>query len=351
MSQTTHRDPELVGLVRDYFSKTFTPDVIADVERDGPSMRLWQSVEDLGLPLVGIGEGNGGSGGSLLDLLAVMEGAGHYAVALPLAETSLAAWLLASAGAELPTGPLSVVPDIGELTLAGGRLTGTAAHVPWARGAARIVAVLPDESSRMRVVSIDPEHLDVTGGADLAGMPRDTIRATNVGVDSYPADFGGDDVLLRGALLRSAQMAGAITAVFELTKTYVEQRVQFGKPIGMFQAVQAHIVELAQASALTALSVDRAGAAALRGPASFEIVATKSLTNRHAGLVTRAAHQAHGAIGMTQEYSLQLFSRRLHTWRGDFGDETTLNLRLGTAMTNSGGLTSTVTSAGSSIGV
>jgi len=67
--------------------------------------------------------------------------------------------------------------------------------------------------------------------------------------------------------------------------------------------------------------------------------------------VTRAAHQAHGAIGMTQEYSLQLFSRRLHTWRGDFGDETRLNLRLGAAMAKRGGLTSAVTSAGATIGV
>ena len=132
------------------------------------------------------------------------------------------------------------------------------------------------------MVAIDPEDLAVTAGTDLAGMPRDTIRAIDVAVESYPAEIGADEVLLRGALLRSAQMAGAITAVFELTKTYVEQRVQFGKPIGMFQSVQAHLVELAQASALSALSVDRAGAAALRWPASFEIIATKSLANRHA---------------------------------------------------------------------
>ncbi|MGB8389414.1 acyl-CoA dehydrogenase family protein [Mycobacterium sp.] len=351
MSQTVHRDSDLVGLVRDYFSKTFTPEVIAEVERDGPPPQLWRSVDELGLPLVGIDEDSGGSGGSLLDLLAVMEGAGRYAVPLPLAETSLAAWLLARAGAEVPAGPLSVVPDPGELTLASGRLTGRAAHVPWVRGAARIVAVLPDESARTQVVVINAEHVEVTAGADLAGMPRDTIRAVDVGVDCYPAEMGVDDVLLRGALLRAAQMAGAITAVFELTKTYVGQRVQFGRPIGTFQAVQAHLVELAQASALSALSVDRAGAAALRGSASFEIVATKSLANRHAGLATRAAHQAHGAIGMTQEYSLQLFSRRLHTWRGDFGDETTLNLRLGATLARTGGLTSAVTSPGSTIGV
>jgi acyl-CoA dehydrogenase len=131
----------------------------------------------------------------------------------------------------------------------------------------------------------------------------------------------------------------------------VGQREQFGRPIGKFQSVQAHIVELAQASALTALSVDRAAAAALHGAASFEIVATKSVANRNAGLAARAAHQAHGAIGMTQEYALQLLTRRLHTWRGDFGDEASMNTRLGAAIARAGNITTVVTAVGSTIGV
>jgi acyl-CoA dehydrogenase len=182
-------------------------------------------------------------------------------------------------------------------------------------------------------------------------MPRDTITATGVDVDYYPADVSADDVLLRGALLRSAQIAGAITGAFELTTTYVGQREQFGRPIGRFQSVQAHVVELAQASALTALSVDRAGAAATAGDASFEIVATKSLANRNAALAARAAHQAHGAIGVTQEYALQLFTRRLNTWRGDFGDEASMNARLGAAMVRAGGISTAITAVRSTIGV
>jgi acyl-CoA dehydrogenase len=182
-------------------------------------------------------------------------------------------------------------------------------------------------------------------------MPRDTITATGVDVEFYPIVVDTDEVFLRGALLRSAQMSGAITGAFELTTTYVGQREQFGRPIGKFQAVQTHIVELAQASALTALAVDRAAAAAQAGEASFEIVATKSLANRNAGLAARAAHQAHGAIGMTQEYALQLLTRRLHTWRGDFGDEVFMNARLGTAMVLADNLSKAVTAVGSTIGV
>jgi acyl-CoA dehydrogenase len=106
--------------------------------------------------------------------------------------------------------------------------------------------------------------------------------------------------------------------------------------------------ELAQMSAPTALSVDRAAAATLAGAASFEIVVTKSFASCTAGL---AAHQAHGAAGVTQEYALQLLTRRLHTWRADFGDEASMNLRLGAATARHGGITKAATASGSTIGV
>lgn len=346
MTTRSGPDPELLGLVDDYFSKTFTPDVIAGVEHGGLPPRLWAEIEELGLPLIGVDESLGGAGGSLVDLVAVAEGAGRYAAPLPLVETALAAWLLASAGVVIPLGPLTVVPDTNGLSLTDSRLTGCARHVPWARSAERVVAVMGNH-----VVSIDPTRLEITPGTDLAGMPRDTMTANNIDVDTHRSDVDADALLLRGALLRSAQIAGAISAALDLTNRYVRQRVQFGKPIGAFQAVQAHVVELAEVSALTELCVQRATAAAIRGRASLEIVATKSVANRNAGLAARAAHQAHGAIGMTQEYSLQLLTRRLHTWRGDFGDEATLNLRLGATVAGTGGIASAATSVGPSVGV
>jgi acyl-CoA dehydrogenase len=346
MITSSGHDTDLVGLVEGFFSKTFDPAIVAGAERGGLPKQLWASTEELGLPLIGIAEEYGGSGGSVLDLLAVVEGTGRHAVPLPLAETWLAAWLLTCAGAEVPTGPLTVVPDASGLALAGDRLSGRATNVPWARGARRIVAVVDG-----RVVVVDPARLDITPGADLAGMPRDAVTAAGVGVDSFGADVDDDAMLLRGALLRAAQIAGAISAASDMTNRYVQQRVQFGKPIGAFQSVQTHIVELAEVSALTSLCVQRAGAAMICGPASLEIVATKSVANRNAGLASRAAHQAHGAIGMTQEYSLQLLTRRLHTWRGDFGDEATLNMRLGGAIAGTGSIATAVTSVGSTLGV
>ena len=341
-----NQNPELTGLVDEFFPETFGPDVITAVERDGPSAALWSATEELGQPLIGIAEENGGSGGTLGDLLTVLRGAGRWAVPLPLAETSLAAWLLASSGARVPAGPMTVIPDASGLRMDGDLLTGEARAVPWLRGAARMVAVMDG-----RVVAVDPAALDVTTGTDLAGMPSDLVTASGVPAETYTADVTADDVLLRGALLRSAQIAGAITGAYEVTRTYVKEREQFGKPIAQFQSVQIHLVELAQAATLTTLCVERAGRAAAIGTASLEIVATKSVANRHAGIAVRAAHQAHGAIGMTREYRLQYLTRRLHTWRGEFGDETSLNLRLGTAMADSGGIIAAATSVASTVGV
>ncbi len=341
-----NQNPELTGLVDEFFRETFGPDVITAVERDGPSAALWNATEELGLPLIGIAEENGGSGGTLGDLLTVLQGAGRWAVPLPLAETSLAAWLLASCGAQVPVGPMTVIPDASGLRLDGNRLTGDARAVPWLRGAAKVVAVMDG-----RVVAVDPAALDVTPGTDLAGMPSDLVTASGAPTETYPADVTADDVLLRGALLRSAQIAGAITGAYELTRTYIKERVQFGKPIAQFQSVQMHLVELAQDATLTTLCVERAGRAGAIGTASLEIVATKSVANRHAGMAVRAAHQAHGAIGMTREYRLQYLTRRLHTWRGEFGDQTSLDLRLGAAMADSGGIIATATSVASTVEV
>ena len=153
-------DPDLVRMVEGYFSATFTHEVVTAVEADGPSRELWDGVEQLGLPLIGVAEERGGPGGTLLDVVAVLQAAGRHAVPLPLAETNLAGWMLSEAGVPIPGGPLAVVPDATDLTLIDGRLHGTAARVPWLRGAERILALVGQQDAR-RLVCIDPVDVDI----------------------------------------------------------------------------------------------------------------------------------------------------------------------------------------------
>ncbi|MGH3562360.1 MAG: acyl-CoA dehydrogenase family protein, partial [Mycobacterium sp.] len=86
-----------------------------------------------------------------------------------------------------------------------------------------------------------------------------------------------------------------------------------------FPAVQAHLVTIHQQARLVSAAVDGAVAALERGRAGFEIACAKLLADQGAELAARAAHQAHGAIGMTKEYPLHYLTRRLWAWRDEGG--------------------------------
>ena len=329
-------DPALMASVGEFFASSFSPAVVPAGEDPAGAQFAprWDSTAQLGLPLVAIPEEAGGSGGSLQDLLAVLVAMGSHAVPLPLAETSLAAWLLTSSGLEVGQAPATVGPGDARdtLTLSDGYLTGRLHDVPWARSAALVVALVRDQAGRDLVVSFDPSAGSLTPGTDLAGQPRDTVELAHVGATAAPAAVGASQLFWRGALLRAAQMAGALGAVDQITRRYTRERVQFGKPIAAFQAVQQHVVTIAQAAEVSVMAVWAAGRAAATRDGSFEVCAAKTLANESARIAVRSAHQAHGAIGMTQEYPLHRYTRRLNAWRQEFGTEAELTAGLGAAI-------------------
>src|SRR5947199_1865489 len=102
MAAWTGPDPVLASTVDDLFSARAGGDRSPDLQHSIAGGALWSATEDLGLTLVGLDEQLGGSGGSLTDTLTVLMASGAHAVALPLAETVLAGWLLASAAEQIP---------------------------------------------------------------------------------------------------------------------------------------------------------------------------------------------------------------------------------------------------------
>jgi acyl-CoA dehydrogenase len=131
-------------------------------------------------------------------------------------------------------------------------------------------------------------------------------------------------------------MSGALTAMARLTIAYAGDRRQFGRPIAAFQAVQQHLVSIAQDASLAAMAADGAARATQAGRGGFEIAAAKLVASKAALSATRAAHQVHGAMGMTREYRLHHFSRRLWAWRAEYGDEQFWSRRLGQAVVQGG---------------
>jgi acyl-CoA dehydrogenase len=123
--------------------------------------------------------------------------------------------------------------------------------------------------------------------------------------------------------------------------------------VAQFQAVQQHLVTGAQDAALVGMAAEVAARAAERGTATFEIAAAKVLAGQAAATATRAAHQAHGAMGMTQEYPLHHLSRRLWAWRREYGDDVWWSARLGRAAAGAGAdlLYPAITSGSQVVGV
>lgn len=318
-------DADLEAMVEQFFAEKSDADVVAKAEAEGLPTGLWDAAVELGVPLVGLPESAGGSGGSLLDAVTVQRAAARHAAPLPLAETYLAGRLAVAAGLPVPAGIATVAPGSHRDTATfDGTVSGTVYDVPWASAAAVVAVILGD-----RVVILNIADAEVGDGTDLAGQPRQSLTFSGA-----PAVIGENPVDGRllsklGAFLRSVQMAAAMDAVSTLTQRYVSERVQFGRPVAQFQAVQQHIVTLAQMASMSTLAVDRTAIALTTREAEFEVLATKLVVSQNALLSVRAAHQAHGAIGMTQEYRLQQLTRRLHAWRCEFGDEIAVAVQLG----------------------
>jgi len=304
------------------FAETCTHSAIQDAEANGGAPAIWDAFAETGFPWISLPESAGGSGGTLLDALEVLRLAGYYAAPIPAAETGiLGGWLLASAGLDLPEGIVTIAPGSKQDWLsigADGSVSGTAHMVPWGRHAERLAIISND-----KVASVPVSAATIAQQSSLAGEPRDTLTFDGAAADVVDAPEGvtAEALRFRGALSRVALMAGAIEKMSQLTVSYTNEREQFGRPVAKFQAVQQHLVWASQDAALTRMAADSAGRQAARGDARFEIAAAKLVANQAATRATKACHQAHGAMGMTQEYPLHHYSRRLWTWRTEFGGE------------------------------
>jgi acyl-CoA dehydrogenase len=109
--------------------------------------------------------------------------------------------------------------------------------------------------------------------------------------------------------------------LLDASLSYAEQRHQFGRPISTFQAVQHHLALIAEAVASVSAAVDAAVHSAPEQRLMM-VAAAKTILGEQAALLTRLAHQVHGAIGATAEHPIQSRTRRLWSWQDEFGTTT-----------------------------
>lgn len=309
-------DPDLIEMIDAVFAahrKQQTTTGTVDHDPD-----LWSSLDELGLVRLTGSENHGGSGAGWAEAAELISAAARHGVRTSLAEHDLlACWLLEAIGQPADRA-LRTVCVLDE--------AGTAHAVPWARTAARIVAIFPDGDGH-RVTDVDASGLTVTAATNLIGEPRDTVVADIAALrgDSHAVDAGSVRQLrLKSALVRSIQVCAALDSALALSIEHTTSRVQFGRSLSKFQAIQHMVADIAAEAALARAATEAALNTAIISEwtapnLEFSVAVARSCAGHAASVVVRNAHQAHGAIGTTAEHRLHQYTRAALAWRSEFG--------------------------------
>jgi acyl-CoA dehydrogenase len=323
----------LDATVERLFADLASPAAVLACEDGAWPRAMWEAVEESGVALALVPEALGGAGAGWADVCGMVRLAGRYALPLPLPETLLANWLLGACGLAPAAGAASVAAG-GMLRLHDGLVTGQLPDVPWGGAAPFVVAV-----AGRQVLLLDSSGARCRPAANIAAEPRTTLEFESVkplAQAALPQGWPTDVLLLGGAMLRAAQIAGALEAVLALSTTYASERVQFGKPIGSFQAIQHQVAQLAEQTASSVMAAEAAFAASETRLARLPAIAAKICASEAAGVGASVSHAVHGAIGFTHEHSLHLATRRLWSWRSEFGSAAAWSQRLGRAVCAAG---------------
>jgi acyl-CoA dehydrogenase len=339
-------DPMIEDSVQRLFAQEVDKGLIERAEHGAFPARLWQLVCDNGFASLMAREADGGIEADWDTCFALLTALGQHQVPLPVAETCIATGLLSAARIALPQAepaPIALIGEAqGQLLQRSGqnnlRLSGSVHSVQWARWASHLLIGLGQ--GELALVARDASGLQLTPGNEPSRMPVDTVRLADTPVLAVFANPWPDlrwPVWTLGAAARAAMMVGALEFALDQAVQYAQDRVQFGKPIGKNQAIQQQLAQLAGdfASARMAALVACRDLPSLHQAAApsaeFSTAVAKIRAGEAANQGSGIAHQVHGAIGFTYEHALNFATRRLWTWRNDFGGASWWAERLGAA--------------------
>lgn len=300
--------------------------LLRTAERGIRPVALENALAGLGFGTALVAEDQGGAGLTWSDIAGVFETLGYHAAPVPLGETMLAHWALAQLHHRLPEG---VLPAISLDTLpfdSNGKVNGTA-QVPWGRQATHVLAELHGNGeTRLALIAATAAKISAIQTVGRDPSARLVLESAPVLASAPVGPIGLIPAL---AVLRAAQISGALSRTLELCIDYGNTRVQFGRPIGKFQAVQHLIAGLAGEAACAKAGVQLALAGFDSGNGWESAAIAKIRASGAVAKSTFAAHEAHGAIGVTEEHILHYFTRRLWQWRDEGGNEHYWSERLG----------------------
>ena len=330
------------------FQQHVNKDVLSAADGGQWPASLWTALEDAGLPLALVPESAGGVGLAAADVANLIRRAAFHSVPLPLAETMIANRLWTDAGGEPLEGAVTLGPTnaTDRLTVTrdgnGWRLKGIARHVPWGLQATGLIFARDDGGAGYLA------RVGASGAAstkrrrNVAYEPRDEISFDDIKLGSddvltAPAWLAKSGLMPFGAAIRAQQMVGGMERCLDYALTYANERVQFGRPIAKFQAVQHMLAIAAGHFAAATAAADALTESERLGDDGFAVAIAKARCGEAAGQVAAICQQVHGAMGFTQEHPLHFASRRLWSWRDEWGAEAYWQEFIGRAICAVGG--------------
>lgn len=290
----------------------------------------WAELAELGLFYALAREDQGGMGGHGFDIVTVYEELGRALCPEPVLGQLLAASLIDDAEAlvtgtryALAISEIDAPYDLRDITAvaADGRITGRKTVV-YGAPSADILLVAARHGDAIALFQTDASEADITGYAMIDGGP-----AGEVFFDNTPAQLVLENAekalqtaLDRGALALCAEALGAMDVVREMLVDYLKTRTQFGHPLGAFQALRHRAIDLAieieQARSIVILAASADGTEAFPKRSAQ----AKHLVGKIARQVSEEAIQMHGGIGITWEFPLSHYAKRLVMIDHQLGD-------------------------------
>ena len=344
---------------REFLETECPTSYVRDMERDerGYTPQLWDKLAGLGWLGLVVPEEYGGTGLGFVELAVVLEEMGRVLMPGPYFSTVVMAGMtVADAGSEdqkreylsgIASGRLIVTLALtepsgrwdaeGVQTTAqksgdGYVLNGTKLYVPNANVSDYVIVAARtgqgESDISLFVMSSSTDGLTATPLDTLASDKQSELMLNDVYVpgSALLGEFNGgwktlERTLAWGAVAKCAEMLGGAQQTLDMTVAYAKQRIQFGRAIGSFQAIQHHVADMAADVEGCRYTTYQAAWMLAEGlPAEREVAMAKAWVSDAYHRVCMLAHQCYGAVGFTKEHDLQLYSRRSKAAELMFGD-------------------------------
>ncbi len=346
---------------RDFLEKECPSDLVRAMEENerGYSPELWRKMAELGWFRLIFPEKYGGFDGDFLDLVVLLEEIGRYLAPAPFLPTVILGGLpILAAGTEKQK--QEVLPKIanGELILSGAfaeptpmdsaagtnlrairegndfLVLGTVLFVPYAHVADYLVCAARTGEERegggitLFLIKGGNPNIKYTLLETLALDKQcevifDRVRVTE---ESVIGEYNKGweilrEVLERGGIAECALMVGGAEKVLDMTVAYAKKRVQFGRPIGSFQAIQHRCANMkVDLDGARFATYEAAWKFSRRIPCTLEVSVAKAWVNQAYNRICANGHQIHGGSGVMKDYDMELYSRRAKAAEFFLGD-------------------------------